>query len=138
MTPQSAQHWGIDPHSKAPATTIDFRAINRERQTTGLICTASGAGAMIVSDMLDAQRLVDFLKGQGVINANDQGLASPANKISSNGRHITGCTFVDGFSGSFKLTLDQLCVCRDGRTRQVGYPGGVASQLTNAPGADHQ
>ena len=97
----------------------------------GAFGTASGAGATIVSDLLGTQKLIDFLKGQGVVNANDLGVASTANKISSNGKHIAGWTAVDGYFGSFKLTLDQLYVCRKGKTRQVGYPGGVADQLKN-------
>jgi len=82
-----------------------------------------------VNEILGTQKLVDFLKAQGVMNANDLGIASNANRISSNGRHIAGWTAVDGFYGSFKLTLDQLYVCRKGKTMQVGYPGGVESQL---------
>ena len=95
----------------------------------GAFGTASGSGATLVNDVLGTQKLVDFLKGQGVVNANDLGVASTANKISSNGKHITGWTAVDGYYGSFKLTLDQLYVCRNGKTKQVGYPDGVASQL---------
>ena len=64
-----------------------------------------------------------------MINANDLGIVSNANRISSNGKHIVGWTAVDGYFGSFKLTLDQLYVCRDGKTMQVGYPTAVASQL---------
>jgi hypothetical protein len=37
---------------------------------------------------------------------------------------------VDGVQGSFKLTFDQLWVCRNNKSMQVGYPGGVASQLS--------
>ena len=85
----------------------------------------------MVSDLLGTQKLVDFLKAQGVVNANDLAIASTTNKISSNGKHITGWTAVDGYWGSFKLTLDQLYVCRNGKTKQVGYPDGVASQLKN-------
>ena len=97
----------------------------------GAFGTASGAGATIVNDVLGTQKLVDFLKGQGVVNANDLGVASTANKISNNGKHITGWTAVDGYFGTFKLTLDQLYVCRNDKTMQVGYPTGVASQLKN-------
>ena len=103
--------------------------ISDDGTMVGAFGTASGAGATIVNDVLGTQKLVDFLKAQGVINANDLGIASTANKISSNGKHIVGWTAVDGYFGSFKLTLDQLYVCRNGKTRQVGYPGGVASQL---------
>jgi hypothetical protein len=95
----------------------------------GAFGTASGAGAALVNEVLGTQKLVDFLKGQGVMNANDLGVASTANKISTNGRHIVGWTAVDGYFGSFKLTLDQLYVCRNGKTMQVGYPTAVASQL---------
>ena len=97
----------------------------------GAIGTASGAGATLVNDLLGTQKLTDFLRGQGVINATDLEIASTATKISSNGRHIVGWTAVDGYFGSFKLTLDQLWVCRKGKSMQVGYPGGVASQLEN-------
>jgi hypothetical protein len=103
--------------------------ISDDGTMVGAFGTASGAGATIVSDVLGTQKLVEFLKAQGVMNANDLGIASTANKISSNGKHIVGWTAVDGYFGSFKLTLDQLYVCRKGKTRQVGYPGGVADQL---------
>lgn len=103
--------------------------ISDDGTLVGSIGTASGAGATLFNDVLGAQKLVGFLKGQGVVNANDLGVASTANKISSNGKHITGWTAVDGAFGSFKLTLDQLYVCRNGKTKQVGYPDGVASQL---------
>jgi hypothetical protein len=98
----------------------------------GTIVGAMGRGiAMVVNEVLGAQKLTDFLKGQGVINANDLGIASAATKITTNGRHIVGWTAVDGYLGSFKLTFDQLWVCRKGKSMQVGYPGGVASQLQN-------
>jgi hypothetical protein len=85
--------------------------------------------AAVVNEVLGTQKLPDFLKGQGVVNANDVGLASAATKITTNGRHIVGWTAVDGNLGSFKLTLDQLWMCRKGKSMQVAYPGGVASQL---------
>ena len=97
----------------------------------GAIGTASGAGATLVNDVLGTQKLVDFLKGQGVMNANDLGIASTATKISSNGRHIVGWTAVDGYFGSFKLSLDQLWICRGDKSQQVGYPGAVATHLAN-------
>jgi len=97
----------------------------------GAIGTGPEAQATFVDAVLGTQKLVDFLKAQGVINANDVGLASSANKITTNGRHIAGWTAVDGMSGSFKLTFDQLWVCRNGKSMQVGFPGGVESQLAN-------
>jgi hypothetical protein len=100
----------------------------------GAIGTASGAGATIVNDVLGTQKLADFLRGQGVINANDLGVASTATRVSRNGRHMVGWTAVDGYFASWKLSLDQLWVCRKGRSQKVGYPGGVASQL--AEGAE--
>ncbi len=100
----------------------------------GAIGTASGAGATIVNDVLGTQKLTDFLRHQGVINANDLGIASTATSVSRNGRHIVGWTAVDGYFGSWKLSLDQLWVCRNGKSMQVGYPGGVKSQL--AKGAE--
>jgi hypothetical protein len=95
----------------------------------GAIGVGPSAQATFVDEVLGKQKLVDFLKAQGVINANDIGLASSANKITTNGMHIAGWTAVDGVSGSFKLTFDQLWVCRNGKSMQVGYPGGVESQL---------
>ena len=83
----------------------------------------------MVNEVLGVQKLVDFLKAQGVMNANDLGVASSAFGISNNGKHIVGWTAADGNYASFKLTLDQLWVCRDGKSMQVGYPSGVASQL---------
>jgi hypothetical protein len=87
--------------------------------------------AALVNKVLGTQKLPDFLKGQGVINANDVGLSSGATKITTNGRHIVGWTVVDGYLGSFKLSLDQLWMCRKGKSMQVAYPGGVESQLQN-------
>lgn len=97
----------------------------------GSFGSAGGSGAVLHNDVLGTQKLVDFLQGQGVMNANDLGIVSAANKIATNGKHIVGWTAVDGAFGSFKLTLDQLWVCRNGKSRQVGYPGGVAQQLDN-------
>lgn len=105
--------------------------ISDDGTMVGAFGTASGAGAALHNDVLGTQRLTDFLKGQGVVNANDLGIASTANKISSNGMHIVGWTAVDGYFGSFKLTLDQLWICRKGKSMQVGYPGAVATHLQN-------
>ena len=60
--------------------------------------------------------------------------ASTATRLSRNGRHMVGWTAVEGYFASWKLSLDQLWVCRKGRSQKVGYPGGVASQL--AAGAE--
>ena len=95
----------------------------------GAFGSASGSGATLHNELLGTQKLADFLRGQGVINAADLAIVSAANKISTNGKHIVGWTAVDGFWGSFKLTLDQLWVCRNGKSMQVGYPGGVETQL---------
>jgi hypothetical protein len=95
----------------------------------GTLVGGLGGVATLVNDVLGTQKLVDFLKGQGVINATDVGVASAGVKITTNGRHVIGWTAVDGALGSFKLSLDQLWVCRKGKSMQVGYPGGVASQL---------
>lgn len=95
----------------------------------GAFGSAGSAQATFVHEVLGTQKLVDFLKGQGVINANDLSIVSAANKITTNGRHIAGWTAVDGVLGSFKLTLDQLWVCKNDKSSQVGFPGGVASQL---------
>ena len=97
----------------------------------GGIGSASGASATLVNNVLGTQKLVDFLKGQGVINANDLGVASNATKISQNGRHIVGWTALDGYFASFRLTLDQLWVCRADKSIRAGYPTGVATQLKN-------
>ncbi len=113
--------WGANPFN--PYDIAD------DGTMVGAYGTADASGATLVNEILGTQKLVDFLKAQGVMNANDLGIASNANRISSNGRHIAGWTAVDGFYGSFKLTLDQLYVCRKGKTMQVGYPGGVESQL---------
>jgi hypothetical protein len=95
----------------------------------GAFGSASGSGATLHNELLGTQKLADFLRGQGVINAADLAIVSAANKISTNGKHIVGWTAVDGFWGSFKLTLDQLWVCLNGKSMQVGYPGGVETQL---------
>jgi len=95
----------------------------------GAIGSAGSAGATMVNDLLGKQKLVDFLKAQGVINASDLGVISVARKISSNGRHIAGWTGVDGRYASFSLSIDQLWVCNKGKSMQVGYPTGVATQI---------
>ena len=64
-----------------------------------------------------------------MINASDLSIVSNAVKISSNGRHIVGWTAVVGDFGSFKISLDQLYVCNNGKSQRVGYPGAVASHL---------
>jgi hypothetical protein len=97
----------------------------------GAIGTASGAQAAIVADALGGDhKLADFLRGQGVMNASDLATVSTATKVSSNGRHIVGWTAVDGYFGSFKLTLDQLFVCSDGKSQRVGYPVAVADKFS--------
>lgn len=113
--------WGANPFNPYD--------ISDDGTMVGAYGTADASGATLVNDVLGTQKLVDFLKAQGVINANDLGIASNANRISSNGRHIAGWTAVDGYFGSFKLTIDQLYVCQNGKTKQVGYPTGVESQL---------
>lgn len=113
--------WGANPFNPYD--------ISDDGTMVGAYGIASSSASVMVNDVLGTQKLVDFLKGQGVMNANDLGIVSNANKISTNGKHIAGWTAVDGYLGSFKLTLDQLYVCRDGKTMQVGYPGAVASQL---------
>ena len=95
----------------------------------GAFGTASSSAAVLVNEVLGTQKLVDFLKAQGVMNANDLGIVASATKISTNGKHIVGWTAANHYWGSFKLTLDQLYVCRNGKTMQVGYPTAVASQL---------
>ena len=70
----------------------------------------------------------------GMPNANDLSIASTATRVSRNGRHMVGWTAVDGYFASWKLSLDQLWVCRNGRSQKVGYPDGVADQL--AKGAE--
>lgn len=97
----------------------------------GAIGSAGSSQATIVSDALGGHiKLVDFLKGQGVINAGDVGVVANATKITSGGRHIVGWTAVDGYWGSFKLTLDQLYVCDKDKSQRVGYPGAVAEKLS--------
>lgn len=103
--------------------------ISDDGTMVGALGSAGSQIAYIYNEVLGSQKLVDFLKSQGVINANDLGVVSNANKISNNGKHIAGWTAVDGYWASFKMTFDQLYVCRKGMTKQVGYPNGVASQL---------
>ena len=104
--------------------------ISNDGMMVGAMGTASSSQATFVSEELGGEhKLVDFLKGQGVINATDLAIASNAVKISSNGRHIVGWTAVDGYFGSYKITLDQLYVCEEGKTQRVGYPGAVSAKL---------
>lgn len=98
----------------------------------GAIGTAAGAGAMIVSEALGGEhRLGDLLRGQGVINASDLEVVSTATGISTDGKHIVGWAALENAFGSFKLTLDQLFVCKNKKTLKVGYPSGVSAQLKN-------
>ena len=92
--------------------------------------TAGSAQATIVAEALGGKhKLAELLAAQGVINATDLSLVSNATKITSNGEHIVGWTAADGNLLSFKLTLDQLYVCRNGKSKRVDYPADVASQL---------
>jgi hypothetical protein len=104
--------------------------ISDDGMLVGAMGTASSSQATLVSDALGGKhKLVDFLKGQGVMNASDLAIASNAVKISSNGKHIVGWTAVDGYFGSYKITLDQLYVCEEGKSQRVGYPGAVSAKL---------
>ena len=100
---------------------------------TGAMGTAGSSQATMVSDVLGGkQKLVDFLKGQGVINATDLSLVSNATKITSNGRHITGWTILsNGAQASFKLDLERLYVCEDDTSQRVPYPNIVELKLNN-------
>ena len=98
----------------------------------GAMGAAGSSQSAIVSEALGGDiKLVDFLKNQGVINATDLALVSSAVKISSNGKHIVGWTAVEGYYGSFKITLDQLYVCDKGKSQRVGYPGAVTTKIAN-------
>ena len=98
----------------------------------GAFGSAGSSQATIISDALGGEiELAEFLAGQGVMNATDLSVASNATKITSNGRHIVGWAALDGYFGSFKLTLDQLYVCHKGKSQRVGYPGAVATKLKN-------
>ena len=105
--------------------------ISDDGTMVGALGSASSSMALLVNEVLGTQKLVDFLMAQGVMNATDLGIVSNAIKISSNGKHIVGWTAVDGYLGSFKLTLDQLYICSKGKTMQLGYPGAVATKLRN-------
>ena len=98
----------------------------------GTFGIAGSSQATIVSEALGGEhKLGEFLRGQGVMNASDLGIVSGGVKITAGGKHITGWTAVDGYWGSYILTLDQLFVCEGGKSKRVGYPGAVAAKLEN-------
>ena len=72
-----------------------------------------------------------FCFGSRPFNRYDIEFVSGGVKITSGGKHITGWTAVDGYWGSYILTLDQLFVCEGGKSKRVGYPGAVAAKLEN-------
>jgi hypothetical protein len=109
--------------------SFEFR---RRHAKPGLECARKRARIRVTQHECNSGnviKLVYFLKGQGVINATDLALASSAVKISSNGKHIVGWTAVDGYFGSFRITLDQIYVCDKGKSQRVGYPGAVSAKL---------
>ena len=103
--------------------------ISDDGTMVGAYGSAGSSAAVVVNEVLGTQKLAEFLAGQGVMNAADLGVVSNARKITTNGRHIAGWAGVDGNLVSFKLTLDQLYVCKKDKTIQVGYPGAVEAQL---------
>jgi hypothetical protein len=75
--------------------------------------------------MLD---LGDFLRKQGVMEAFNNDLFSPL-AVSGDGKTIVGWGFGLTNSVSFAITLDQVWVCSKGKSKLVGFPGGMSSAL---------
>ena len=69
-----------------------------------------------------------FLQGQGVMEAYTSAFISPL-AISGDGKTIVGWGLSDVSMVSFALTLDQVWVCRNGKSRLTGFPGGMRTQL---------
>jgi hypothetical protein len=114
------------------ATPFNPYDIANDGTLVGALGSGGSSQAMIVSDALGGElKLAEFLRGQGVINATDLELASNIRKISSNGKHVVGWTIANGYSASFKLTLDQVFVCENEQSKRVGYPAAVADKLSN-------
>lgn len=72
----------------------------------------------------------EFMQGQGIVEAYTSNLISPL-AISGDGKTIVGWGFSDVSMISFAVTLDQVWVCRKGKSSLAGFPGGLLSQLNN-------
>lgn len=69
-----------------------------------------------------------FLQGQGVMEAYTSALIGPL-AVSGDGHTIVGWGVNDVAQISYALTLDQVWVCRKGRSQLVGFPGAMLSHL---------
>jgi hypothetical protein len=77
--------------------------------------------------------LNDFLKRQGVMEAYTTALLGPL-AVGADGKTIVGWGAGETNYMSFVLTLDQVWVCRGGRSMLVGFPGAMLAQI--AKGAE--
>lgn len=72
----------------------------------------------------------DFLQGQGIIEAYLNGLIG-ALAISGDGKTIVGWGLGPSDQMSFAVTLDQVWVCRKGKSSLAGFPNAMLKQLDN-------
>ncbi|UHQ56689.1 MULTISPECIES: matrixin family metalloprotease [Microbulbifer] len=79
------------------------------------------AGGMWVEG-IGWMHFADFLKKQGVVEMDQLPLDNPLS-ISASGTEIVGG--LAGISFSWKVDLDQVYVCENGVSEQVGFPGGL-------------
>ena len=90
----------------------------------------NGFFGFIWMEELGMLNLDEFLQGQGVMEAYTGNMASPL-AVSGDGKTIVGWGFSDVSMISFALTLDQVWVCRNGKSSLAGFPGGMLTQLKN-------
>jgi hypothetical protein len=70
----------------------------------------------------------EFLQGQGIMEAYSTALIGPL-AVSGDGKTIVGWGLSDVAQVSFAVTLDQVWICSKGRSKLVGFPGGMESHL---------
>jgi hypothetical protein len=72
----------------------------------------------------------EFLRAQGIVEAYTNDIISPL-AISGDGKTIVGWGLGATDQMSFAVTLDQVWVCRKGKSSLAGFPGGMLTQLRN-------
>lgn len=72
----------------------------------------------------------EFLRGQGIIEAYTNDVISPL-AVSGDGKTIVGWGLGQNDQISFAVTLNQVWVCRKGKSSLAGFPGAMLTQLRN-------
>lgn len=72
--------------------------------------------------------LGEFLRGQGIVEAYTNELISPL-AVSGDGKTIVGWGLGQTNLISFAVTLDQVWICRKGKSNLTGFPGGMITHL---------